>query len=329
MHTGSAAPAFNDVLAANVLLGLHDVGVLDALSAPGGVHLDILCAQHHLNIHRTQAVFRHLLDWDIIQLERTTDSFSLSARGINFLENIGFFVWAMAGYGRLIRTAGSDMLSAEPPDWRTLRDGYSVSRGSRLCNERFIDPIFQSEFTKLGAQCVADLGCGDGHRLFSLAKDHPDLRGIGMDLDSTSIELASAKAERENVSSRLTFISKDIFQLPHPYPDVDCVICSLMMHDILGHLTCADFPAWLQKFFPSLQHIIVVDTLQPDEHIGSSTPIFINGFTLIHALMNVELHPRTAYEAALSSNGLELMSSREISGIPSTWMFIARVEKWN
>jgi hypothetical protein len=150
-----------------------------------------------------------------------------------------------------------------------------------------------------------------------------------MDLDAASIELASAKAEHENVSSRLSFISQDIFRLPNPYPDVDCVICSLMMHDILGHLACADFSAWLQKFFPSLRYIIVVDTLRPDEHIGSSTPIFINGFTLIHALMNVELHPRTAYEAALASNGLELLSSHEISGIPSTWLFISRVEKWN
>ena len=328
MNTGSAT-AFNDFLTTNVLLGLHDVGALNELSTPGGVCLDNLCARHNLNIKRTQSIFRLLLDRNIIQVDKSQNSFSLSAHGQDFLENIGFFIWVMDGYGRLIRRAGSEMLCTSPPDWTTLRDGYSVSRGSHLCNERFIDPVFRPEFKKLGARCVADLGCGDGHRLFSLAADYRELLGIGIDLDDASIENASARADRENISSRLAFVAQDIFRLPHSYPDVDCIICSLMMHDILGHLNCAHFSAWIRKLFPSLRHIIVIDTIQPDEKIARADSIFINGFMLVHLLMNVQLHPRAAYETALSHNGLKLVSSREIAGIPSTWMFISRVEPWN
>lgn len=57
---------------------------------------------------------------------------------------------------------------------------------------------------------VADIGCGSGWALISLAKTYPRLEAEGIDLDRESIETARANAAAEGVSDRVSFDVRDV-----------------------------------------------------------------------------------------------------------------------
>lgn len=80
---------------------------------------------------------------------------------------------------------------------------------------------------------VADIGCGFGWALISLAKAYPNLEAEGIDIDEDAIETATANAEAEGVSDRVRFDVRDaddpqlqerydlvtLFESLHHFPD--------------------------------------------------------------------------------------------------------------
>jgi len=60
---------------------------------------------------------------------------------------------------------------------------------------------------------VIDLGTGDGRILLAAAQDR-GAGGLGVDLDPTLIEDASAEAARAGLSDRVTFREQDLFETP-------------------------------------------------------------------------------------------------------------------
>lgn len=68
---------------------------------------------------------------------------------------------------------------------------------------------------------VLEVGCGTGHNLFRLAKRHPDLRLIGVDVSPDMLRIARQKLQR--FSRRVLFIEKPYapgpFALLSPPPD--------------------------------------------------------------------------------------------------------------
>jgi trans-aconitate methyltransferase len=58
---------------------------------------------------------------------------------------------------------------------------------------------------------VYDLGCGDGRLLIQAAIDY-GVRGVGIDVDAALLAQAQAKAQRAEVSERLSFRQADLFE---------------------------------------------------------------------------------------------------------------------
>ena len=58
---------------------------------------------------------------------------------------------------------------------------------------------------------VYDLGCGDGRIVVAAAKER-GARGVGIDIDPERITEATALAQREGVTDRVTFVLGDLFQ---------------------------------------------------------------------------------------------------------------------
>lgn len=56
---------------------------------------------------------------------------------------------------------------------------------------------------------IADIGCGSGWALISLAKAYPNLEAEGIDIDKDAIETATANAEAEGVADRVRFEVRD------------------------------------------------------------------------------------------------------------------------
>lgn len=80
---------------------------------------------------------------------------------------------------------------------------------------------------------IADIGCGSGWALISLAKAYPNVTAEGIDLDQDSIDTARANAEVEGVADRVSFEVRDagdpqlkerydlvtLFESLHHFPD--------------------------------------------------------------------------------------------------------------
>lgn len=80
---------------------------------------------------------------------------------------------------------------------------------------------------------VADIGCGSGWALISLAKAYPNVVAEGIDIDAEAIETATANAAAEGVADRVSFEVRDaddpqlqgrydlvtLFESLHHFPD--------------------------------------------------------------------------------------------------------------
>jgi len=60
---------------------------------------------------------------------------------------------------------------------------------------------------------VYDLGCGDG-RIVIAAVRVPDVRGVCVEIDPGLVRLAREEADKAGVSSKITFVQGDIFEVP-------------------------------------------------------------------------------------------------------------------
>jgi SAM-dependent methyltransferase len=60
---------------------------------------------------------------------------------------------------------------------------------------------------------VYDLGCGDG-RIVIAAVKVPGVRGVCVEIDPALVRLARDEADKAGVSSKITFVQGDIFEVP-------------------------------------------------------------------------------------------------------------------
>ena len=60
---------------------------------------------------------------------------------------------------------------------------------------------------------VYDLGCGDGRIVIAAVKT-PNVRGVCVEIDPALVRLARDEADKAGVSSRITFVQGDLFEVP-------------------------------------------------------------------------------------------------------------------
>ncbi|MEE1927934.1 class I SAM-dependent methyltransferase [Streptomyces sp. TRM 70351] len=86
-----------------------------------------------------------------------------------------------------------------------------------------------------GAGRVLDLGCGQGVWLHRALAAHPEVRGVGVDLDADALSAARADAERLGVAGRLTLHHGPARDHGDPEP-FDVVLCVGATHAFGGLL---------------------------------------------------------------------------------------------
>src|SRR2546421_2263082 len=101
---------------------------------------------------------------------------------------------------------------------------------------------------KLLAQCdlsrarsVLEIGCGTGEWLREVARQYPDLQGIGIDEDKLQVKVANALASRDGLA-QVAFLAHAINDLPptlFPEGSFDLVHLSFLTRYILT----ADYPS--------------------------------------------------------------------------------------
>jgi SAM-dependent methyltransferase len=108
---------------------------------------------------------------------------------------------------------------------------FAVNYYERMCDgiggfylQPFADEI-DAEFGE-GA-CILDVGTGTGHLPVLLAKGNPRHRVTGLDLSSTCIRSAKARATQANVSGRVEFLRGDLAEVRGRF---DLVVSTCSLH---------------------------------------------------------------------------------------------------
>ena len=77
---------------------------------------------------------------------------------------------------------------------------------------------------------VLEIGPGPGGLAVELARRHAGMRLTGLDIDPAMVERAAARARRERLDDRLTFVTGDVAALPFPDASFDLVTSSFSVH---------------------------------------------------------------------------------------------------
>ena len=75
-----------------------------------------------------------------------------------------------------------------------------------------------------------DIGSGGGRLVIALARRHPLIRVVGLDLSDEMINLASRRALGAGLGKRVIFKKGDAHKMPFPDESFDLVVSTLSLH---------------------------------------------------------------------------------------------------
>ncbi|MFD2350440.1 class I SAM-dependent methyltransferase [Nonomuraea ferruginea] len=80
------------------------------------------------------------------------------------------------------------------------RDMRAVAVGSKLIGETEVEPHFVELLGELDYSAIADLGCGSGQRLIDAVSRRPGVRGVGVDIAPSAVELAASSVAQAGLA---------------------------------------------------------------------------------------------------------------------------------
>jgi phenylpyruvate C(3)-methyltransferase len=318
---GPAADLFSSYVAASALSSAYQLGLLDELSAEGRVPLHGHSDQR-LDENVLRTIYRALHWAQVVEIKDN----DLVVPGVRFEEAYaarGYFYWLVKGCGELFSTAPD----VTHEDRRTgdfyHRDMRAVAVGSRLIGEEEVEKRFDAVLAGLRLEKVADLGCGSGQRLIRIAGNHPDVRGVGVDISSVAVQLATESVSEAGLSDRITVLKGDALALePLPdFADVDTITCVFMGHDFWPYESCVDTLRGLRTAFPAAKRLFICDVVRTTELPGLDTTIFTLGFEAIHALMGDYLPTYDQWQEAFTESGWECRAVQPTTAPPHGYLF--------
>jgi 2-polyprenyl-3-methyl-5-hydroxy-6-metoxy-1,4-benzoquinol methylase len=129
---------------------------------------------------------------------------------------------------------------------------------------------------------IAEVGCGEGRSGIVIAKEYPNVRYDGYDLDEASIEVARKEADAEGVTDQVRFEVRDAAD-PAIEGDYDLVMAIEMLHDVpdpVGILRT------MKKLAGDAGTVLVVDERTEDAFtvpVGEMERLFY-AFSTLHCL---------------------------------------------
>ncbi|ROO82952.1 methyltransferase family protein [Actinocorallia herbida] len=316
---GPTASHFSSYLVSVALSATHELGILDALHVEGvytlgesGEGLDPTVVARYMNALMWGGIVE--IDGAIVRPGPLFDD-AFAARG--------YFYWMVRGCGTLFTEAPGVTSEASRGGDFYSRDMRAVAIGSKLIGDGDVEPLFDRLLEAKGASVVADLGCGSGQRLMRVAGIRPGTRGIGLDISSASVELASQSVASAGLADVISVHRADVLDLGEipGAEDVDVITCSFMGHDFWPHDTCVNTLRGLRETFPNAHTFLLCDVVRSTGLPGDGTPIFTLGFELVHALMGVYLPTLEEWRAAFAESGWRCAVEHAVPNPPGGYLF--------
>jgi hypothetical protein len=322
--SGRLTPAhlFNGYVGTNVAFALDQCGVLDHLVHAGGATVEQLAAAGGVDSARLRSVVEAAIRLGL--MEDRDDRLLLTAAGADLAHEIGYFVWAVGGYGELFGRLAEWTRGTMEFGTAIRRDPVMVAQGSAKVDASVMTATLFEILDDVEFRVMADLGCGNAARLMAVCTRYPEASGVGVEISEEACRVARRRIEEAGLEKRITVHCADVTRFdgaPEERERVDLVTSFLLMHDLLA---ASDPPealfAGLRRTFPNARRYLVGDTNRmPSE--TREPPIFAVGFELAHRVMSIPIRSREEYEEIFRRAGLELRRC-EPFGAPNTWLYL-------
>lgn len=152
-------------------------------------------------------------------VESDGDRWRRTARGATLFDELpesllGYYVEA---YGPVLNRMAAQLTGAERYGTHVTRDTEALGRRCEVLFRSFGTKLVADLAREHGATSVLDLGCGTGGLVMDLCRENPALRAVGVDIAPDAVRYATARAEREGLSERVSFVVGDAFA-PRTWP---------------------------------------------------------------------------------------------------------------
>jgi len=319
------ADIFNSAIAASAIAALFDLGLFDELQESETISVREFCEKRGLHQPSILTLLYSLECFDIVALNPTKD---LVRPGKAFAETCrdkGYFLWLVRGYGCLWQNL-SDLVKNGKGSFDSVgRDGSYIAKAGRDYGAQFVDDYFTDMLYQMPFKVAADLGCGSAMRLINLARQNPEFRGIGIDINEGAVKLAQASIATAGLQDRLTVVRADASRLEArpEFAEVEVLFCFFMGHDLWPRPNCLKVMQQIRSVFPRLKRFLLSDTYRSDLPASRHVPIFTLGFEVTHAVMGQYIPSVVEWMDLFVEAGWNCVERREI-GIPFSAIFDLR-----
>ena len=108
-------------------------------------------------------------------------------------------------------------------------EGYEATASDPYLDH--LDNQFVNQVLMLGVRgTILDLGTGPGQIPIKLAQREPQVKVVGVDMSAAMLRAATERAEREKLSSRVSFIRGDAKAIPLATASIDMLLCNSTLH---------------------------------------------------------------------------------------------------
>ncbi|GGS53333.1 methyltransferase domain-containing protein [Streptomyces parvus] len=318
---GPVADLFSSYVASSAMSTACQLGLLDRLAEKGEARLRD-SAEDRLDVNVVRNVYRALHWAQIVQVKDN----DLVIPGPRFEEAYaarGYFYWLVKGCGELFSLAPDVAREDQRVGDFYHRDMRAVAIGSRLIGEEEVERLFDTVLADLPVKKVADLGCGSGQRLIRIAGNHPGVNGVGVDLSTAVVQLATESVQEAGLADRIAVLQGNALELePLPeFADVDTITCVFMGHDFWPYESCVNTLRRLRTAFPAVERLFICDVVRTSELPGPDTTIFTLGFESVHALMGDYLPTYVQWQEAFVESGWKRAAVHQMTTPPNGYFF--------
>jgi hypothetical protein len=177
---------------------------------------------------------------------------------------------------------------------------YAMSSYSATHTKMVLEALKGYDFSKIKTLC--DVGGGHGHLICNLLKNHPQIQGTVLELESTIKDKELLWAEKMGLSDRCRYLAGDMFK---EVPRSDAYIMKMILHDWSDD-ECVAILSNIQKAASAGGRVLIVEHVVP----GPETPHFSKLFD-IHMMCALTGRERTEKEYAdlLNKAGLQYVQT--------------------
>jgi len=307
-----ALPHVRGYAVCSCLWALLETGVLDRLLGAEALSVEAVIAEAHLERHVLESILSYLdglslVRWEGDQVRALPRLRRLMAEPRGFFELTYAYEPVFARLQDLLRGKAT-----YPADVQRL--GKYVGRGSGQLCRTLPYPVMADMLRRRGARVVLDLGCGDLAFLLYLAEAMPEVRAIGIDVDSPTVEYAREVLSGLALADRIEVREADMFDmaaLAAERPDVDAVTAVDTYHEYLsgGDEAVVALLGQLRAWFPKALLYVGEFCKQPHEKLRRNPTAFLEHH-LYHDLTNQTIVEAARWRAMFDAAGLEVVEEK-------------------